>query len=319
MKLTVLTDKPAAPPAKRRRKSKAKFSNADAKRLAQRCLAAGSLPAAAVILDETADLLVLEGQESGPGTWAGDFRRAALAWGADEISSDIYMLKGNKKLPFASLAALPAFSCPGAGECLKYCYSYRAWRYPASLTRQVQNTILLRNGDKRIGQAFEALKTGIDVRLFTDGDIETLPILQSLMDMVRARPDLKCYGYSKSWMLFLEADAAGIVWPSNYVLNLSSGGRYGHLVRDKVAALPCVRGEFLAVKIDYRPAGVKGNIGDKRYLDPAYHRSVRAAAKAQGIVGKVFSCPGKCGECTPRGHACGSHRFDGVKVLIGIH
>ena len=52
--------------------------------------------------------------------------------------------EGNSKLPFYSWSTLPQWTCPGAGDCLRFCYSFRAWRYPAAFCRQLQNTLLLR-------------------------------------------------------------------------------------------------------------------------------------------------------------------------------
>jgi hypothetical protein len=52
--------------------------------------------------------------------------------------------KGNGKLPFLAFSSLPGRGfCPGAGDCLKFCYSFRAWRYPAAFSRQAQNSILM--------------------------------------------------------------------------------------------------------------------------------------------------------------------------------
>ena len=82
--------------------------------------------------------------------------------------------------------------------------------------------------------------------------------------------------------------------------------------------LSIVRNRFVSVRIDYKPEGVKGNVGFKRYDDPLYHDAVRTAAKNAGYS-HVFSCPGKCGSCNPHGHVCGSHRFDKVTVAIGVH
>lgn len=79
----------------------------------------------------------------------------------------IVAAKGNQKLPFASYSTLPMSTCPGAGSCaveLKreydneaaekakdesrsrlvkdgYCYSFTAWRYPASFSRQFRNCL----------------------------------------------------------------------------------------------------------------------------------------------------------------------------------
>lgn len=61
---------------------------------------------------------------------------------------------GNSKLPFLAYSELPMSTCPGAGECGVYkrdastgtiasgwCYSFKAWRYPAAFARQFLNTL----------------------------------------------------------------------------------------------------------------------------------------------------------------------------------
>jgi hypothetical protein len=105
--------------------------------------------------------------------------------------------------------------------------------------------------------------------------------------------------------------------PENYKLNLSTGGK-SIISEEKMVTLPFVRGRFISIPIEYRPANKKqGKIGFERYDDPEYHRAVRAAATAAGL--KVFSCPGKCGSCAGGRHACGSSLFDDVVIAIGIH
>jgi hypothetical protein len=52
--------------------------------------------------------------------------------------------QGNGKLPFLSFSAAPGEGvCPGAGDCLDFCYSFKAWRTFTPFARQLQNTILL--------------------------------------------------------------------------------------------------------------------------------------------------------------------------------
>ena len=52
--------------------------------------------------------------------------------------------EGNAKLPFLSWSSLPGEGvCPGAGECLQFCYSFRSWRNVAPFMRQFQNSVLL--------------------------------------------------------------------------------------------------------------------------------------------------------------------------------
>ena len=234
----------------------------------------------------------------------------------------IWNLDGNSKLPFASFSTLPGVTCPGAGECWfasaaskggdGYCYTLKGWRYPATLFRQVQNTLLMQHNRDVIAQATYALKQNTTCRLYVDGDFDSLRTLTFWMLVLRERPDLMTYGYSKSWNLFLMFDrlwAGKIGWPENYLLNLSNGSKFEHL-RPKMERLPVTRGNFTALQIDKRLAG--------KYGHSEYKKALRDAAKAQGI-GKVFVCPGKCGECTKVGHLCGMESAKGVNVVIGVH
>ncbi len=112
--------------------------------------------------------------------------------------------KGNGKLPFYSFSSLPGVTCPGAGDCLKFCYSFRSWRYPAAFFRQIQNTILLMSdtGREHLRLEFNKLKPNHDFRLYVDGDFDSLETMKFWMDLLKSRPDIRAYGYSKSWELF---------------------------------------------------------------------------------------------------------------------
>ena len=147
------------------------------------------------------------------------------------------------------------------------------------------------------------------------------------MDQCKSREDITIaghngiagYGYSKSWKLFLELDKQGYEWPSNYLLNVSSGSRYGSTVKDKVLQLDCTRGEFVAVPvarnwITSKAYQDKDNEGSKEYRKEVASQLRKAGHK------KVFACPGACGNCIARKqHACGSDRLRGVTIGIGIH
>lgn len=210
--------------------------------------------------------------------------------------------RGNSKLPFFAFSTLPFFTCPGMGNCEKWCYSVKAWRYPAAFFRQLQNTLLVWFQLETLAASFQALPYGVTVRLYVDGDIDSARTLAFWFRMLISRPDVKAYGYSKSWDLFLAH--RGKTFPANYILNISSGSRYDGDAAKRAAmlALPITRGAFEAVQ----------NAVD-----------VRADFKANGK--RVFICPGKCGTCItkttadPTTHACGSRRFQNVTVLIDIH
>lgn len=221
--------------------------------------------------------------------------------------------RGNSKLPFYAFSALPFVTCPGMGACAKFCYSLRAWRYPAAFFRQLQNMLLIKQAPDMIADAFAKLPVAATLRLYVDGDIDSGDTLGFWFDLLRQRGDVQAYGYSKSWHIFLKyhADHGAASFPTNYRLNLSSGSRYGNDVAKRMQALPCVRGAFVAV-----PSTVKQAKDGSNWRE--YAASVRQSALATGH-GRVFVCPGKCGSCTKRGHACGLASFTGKTIAIGIH
>ena len=225
--------------------------------------------------------------------------------------------QGNGKLPFYSFSSLPGVTCPGAGDCLKFCYSFKSWRYPAAFFRQIQNTILLMSdtGRKYLREEFNKLKPDHDFRLYVDGDFDSLETMKFWMDLLKSRPDIRAYGYSKSWKLFIEYDQLGYTFPDNYQLNLSSGSIYQNnkTILDQISKLSIYRGEFIALPSEKMP-----NILEDRPSFTAWAKQLRQRAKLYGIK-KAWVCPGKCGNCTPTGHACGSKRFKNVPIIIGIH
>lgn len=217
---------------------------------------------------------------------------------------------GNGKLPFLAFSSLPGKGfCVGAGDCLEFCYSFKAWRYPAAFCRQVQNSILLQTkaGKRHILSALDKFKPkagAIDFRLYVDGDFTGVEDIEFWMEALTARPWLLTYGYSKSWQSFL--DYTGIV-PSNYKLNLSSGSKYDDSVKDKLKAFDYVRGEFVAVSVGHKVA------------TQDHAKRKHQATLRQVYAKKAYTCTGKCGDCTPIGHACGSDRFKGIDIIIAVH
>ena len=260
----------------------------------------------------------------------------------DSLPFAIFAAQGNVKLPFFAFSSLPGFDCPGAGACLYgenakrnvenfgkgWCYSFKAWRYPAAFFRQLQNSVLLRSsaGRSLVETEFLRIPENRTLRLYVDGDFANLTILRFWMDLIKLRPDMKIagkagiegYGYSKSWQLFLDLEKQGYEFPTNYLLNVSSGSRYGNKVKEKVLGLSCTRGEFIAVPVARKHIANKayqdkGNTGSKEY-----RKEVLQRLKEMGHA-KRFACPGNCGNCMPDKQACGSDKLRGVTIAIGIH
>jgi hypothetical protein len=291
----------------------ATFSRKQAMRLAERCLAAGSLAAAADIIERTARRI---GNTRRRGTWGYLAKRFAAALRERRAHFAIFNDDGNTKLPFCAFSSLALFSCPGAGECREYCYSLRAWRYPAPFYRQLQNSLFMRFAPDLIEHAFAAIPQGRNVRLYVDGDFASTSEVAFWFGLIDSRKDLTVYGYSKSWREILEHGDSGAQYPSNYVLNLSSGSVHGDEMRARMLALPITRGEFVAVRTENRhPRSTSA-----RFSSREYHADVRAAARAEYGNPRVFSCTGKCGTCAKSTHACGdAERFAGVLIAIGVH
>lgn len=288
------------------------FNRTDAKAFAKKVLRTRSLAGKIKIIESQAKKLGIVTRNG----WGQNLQKLANGLKTGKPAFNVFM-KGNSKLPFWSFSELPLFSCPGAGDCLEFCYSFKAWQYPVAFCRQLQNTILMRNNRKIVENAFNAIipaknQEKITIRLYVDGDFSNVPTFAFWQKLIAARPETTVYGYSKSWQIILDYVNAGGQLADNYTLNLSSGSKYGDDMKDKLSKLSITRGEFVAVKTAHNHG--KSN---KRYESKEYHRDVRQAAKA--IVSNPFSCPGKCGDCLPNGrHACGEKSFNAL-VAIGVH
>lgn len=298
--------------------------------------------------------------------------------------------EGSSKLPFFQWSTVPGATCPGAGRCWTkdpaergtgkkapkggprgYCYSLSGWRNVVPYLRQLQNTIMLRlsnkatviNNSLKLVQAKEPKAV---MRLYVDGDFDSLETLEFWMHICERYPEMRFYGYSKSWDIFLAYEKKhNGKWPANYLLNLSNGSFYERMdtpkgdpnnpynkIMDRMLALGCTRGRFVAVRMpkdtpngkqpklpkdEVEQAGEK--IEDPR-KNPAtaeklrlYRDAVAEEAVRQGIPmgvnqDRFFTCPGLCGFCLgkyadsgdPAGtHACGFDKYRGKTILIAVH
>lgn len=222
--------------------------------------------------------------------------------------------EGNSKLPFLSFSSMPFISCRGMGSCEDFCYSIKAWRYPAAFFRMLQNFILLQtyNGREYLLSAlidtldrpkFKALER-VDFRLYVDGDFNSEFEVGFWFSVLMQNPKLRAYGYSKSFAEILAYFENGYTAPENYVLNVSSGHKHTSATVEQVKALPITRGDFIAVKISDK------NLKPKTR---EYREAVKTAHNGNGFV-----CPSKCGECLATGHACGIKSIS-KPILIAVH
>jgi hypothetical protein len=204
----------------------------------------------------------------------------------DDVAKCALAEDGNVKLPFAAYSEFPVVTCPGAGGvaarygqlagaalgaanvsegvdirgCASFCYSLKALRNPTVCYRLYIQTLGMSVDPERhvstVGERMLKLnaKKGVKIlRLFVDGDFRSAAAIESWMGLVKrlGAAGITVYGYSKSWPEFhsLQAKYGSAWWPTNYVLNLSSGSRYfkdpAWLVRMK--EIPVARGEFIAV------------------------------------------------------------------------
>jgi hypothetical protein len=230
---------------------------------------------------------------SGTPGWKAAARRFLEFWDSGVPRYRVFVL-GNRKLPYWAFSALPFLTCPGMGQCREVCYSVKAWRCPDAFFRQLQNTILILGRSPHIRAAAEKLDGKL--RLYVDGDFDSMRTIAFWMQILRDNPQIKAYGYSKSWEELLEYDdISGSWWPENYVLNLSTGSRHGDELRERVAALPITRGVFL------------------------YTNKAKTKAEIMKMFPKAFPCPGKCGPCANGNHACGSMRFKNILIVNPEH
>jgi hypothetical protein len=247
--------------------------------------------------------------------WRECLARLACVIDDDMALFSVIAIKGNSKLPFAAFSSLPgADFCPGAGECINWCYSPKAWRYPAAYCRQAQNAWLLGSdtGRQAILANVDAInakgkftaENPLDFRLYVDGDFSSVEIVDFWFDALNERQWLAAYGYSKS---FNEILASTIQAPDNYLLNLSGGHNHTLAKVETMRGLKITRGEFIAVN-------VAGKVTSSMHGERAHQAKLRQAHGS-----KAFTCPGKCGTCTPAGHACGSKKFAGIDIIIAVH
>jgi hypothetical protein len=207
----------------------------------------------------------------------------------DDVKRSCLAKEGNVKLPFAAYSEMPIVTCPGAGGvtkfsdmglpdaalgaavptgvdvrgCASFCYSLKAFGKPSCVARQLVLTL-----GAAVNPAFHAQVVTAEMvklakrkskpvkilRLFVDGDFRSEESIVAWMDHC-VRPlgalGVTVYGYSKSWEHLCNVhDAKGAAWwPTNYVMNISSGSRFAKDAKmlARIREVPVARGGFIAV------------------------------------------------------------------------
>jgi len=241
--------------------------------------------------------------------WQDNFEKLEHTFKTLDPNYSVFSLNGNSKLPFVSFSSLPGVTCPGAGECLDFCYSFRAWRYPAAFMRQAQNAYLMRYAPDSIVKALHVVDTSFkglqyDVRLYVDGDFSSNNDVKFWFDLIKTVPNARVYGYSKSFNQIMSYEGE---LPSNYVLNISGGHNAHATMITAIKTLSITRGEFIAVRIG------------KKVRSSDHGKPETVKALRQAFTGKAFPCPGTCGTCTGKGHACGMQALKGLPIIIAMH
>lgn len=194
-------------------------------------------------------------------------RPFGLKWG-------ILAENGNKKLPFMAYSELPLVTCPGAGACSTWCYSLKAWRYPAAFVRQCLNTLAGQFDAEQGERQWPTYVTQLVAyrsrrirknkvcffRLFVDGDFFDKQSVVAWHEALKhvgpgsfgSTFGVEAYGYSKCWDFFVSLANAGYSFAPNYVVNASSGSRFANnaTLKAQMLSLDVCRGEFRAVDID---------------------------------------------------------------------
>jgi hypothetical protein len=175
--------------------------------------------------------------------------------------------------------------------------------------RQAQNAYLMRYAPDSIVKALHIVDASFkgsqyDVRLYVDGDFSSDNDVKFWFDLIKTVPNARVYGYSKSFNQIMSYTGD---LPSNYVLNVSGGHNSSIDTVKTVKALSITRGEFIAVRIG------------KKVRSSDHGKPETVKALRQSFEGKAFPCPGTCGTCTGKGHACGMQALKGVPIIIAMH
>jgi hypothetical protein len=254
---------------------------------------------------------------------------------------------GNSKLDFWAWSVIPMHTCPGAGACKDWCYSFTGWRNVAPFFRQIQNTFLQRFYQPVIVEVFDTLKTEKRkwIRLYVDGDFDSVETINFWVEAIRTRKELSAYCYTKSWDQFIEYQDIlaqnGEAWPDNFVVNLSTGSIHGEAKYNQMLAMKCARGPFIPITIpktmpkvkalpspkkgmtDAQRAEVKQNaariaVENRTLRDTIYAPFIRHELRDHYGAEHTFACPADCTKCMDKEGKTGKHACGLIKLKVAI-
>jgi hypothetical protein len=265
----------------------------------------------------------------------------------DDVRKSCLAAEGNVKLPFAAYSEMPVVTCPGAGGvtkfsgltgktlgvavptgpdvrgCASFCYSLKAFGKPTCVARQLILTLGAAVDPVRHAQIVTEQMTKLAkgkkhvkiLRLFVDGDFRSEASIIAWMDHC-VKPlhalGVTVYGYSKSWehLWNVHKEKGAAWWPTNYVMNVSSGSRFRNGTdlgtsaeisaktwQERIRSIPVARGGFLAVDPIQRllwkaMTKVHGEAVWQKYCD-AVSRHVGHPGAAEKLLHAVKSMIGK--------------------------
>jgi len=156
---------------------------------------------------------------------------------------------GNTKLKKDGIVSLnlpPVITCPGAGDCKKYCFACVGMQAMGNAKQKRINTLELfkRSPKEFVNTAVSEIKRtkALTVRFHDSGDIFSLQYLKTLCEICNKLPDVKFYAYTKSIKIILKFGWDNL--PSNFKIIQSYGGKDDNLIdRNKPFALVLGIGE----------------------------------------------------------------------------
>jgi len=141
-------------------------------------------------------------------------------------------------------------TCPGAGECKKYCYSNKSERlYPRVLKCRYRNLELTKKGSfvrtmDRIIE--EKVDNGLSkFRLHVDGDFYNQKYLDNWTQILYSFPKLKVVSFTKSFHLNWDDI------PDNMIYIQSSGSKWDHLINKRLNTARVIENPDLTAKSEY--------------------------------------------------------------------